>query len=362
MFGLKRPYIICHMTQSIDGKVTGDFLGAPESAAATELYYEINREYKADAFACGRVTMEGSFTGGYYPDLAEYNGADVPKGDFVAPYKNKFFAVSFDRRGRLGWQTAEIEDEDPGYGGAHIIEVLCEGADARYLAYLRETGVSYIFAGKDEMDLPTALEKLYTLFGIERLLLEGGSIINGAFLRSGAVDELSLVVAPVLAAAGDKPLFMGSELAAFELSGAKTHENGVLSLNYVRKKTEREKVLEFACTLPGAVTDMPFEDDFETTVFRHGEGGKWFGLLMRVEKSRLGLEGEGKADVLNLKCDPEESFIVREMYGGIIPAYHMNKRHWISVILESGVPLDFTESLIEKSYALTAKKSKTFSK
>jgi predicted DNA-binding protein (MmcQ/YjbR family) len=127
-------------------------------------------------------------------------------------------------------------------------------------------------------------------------------------------------------------------------------------------KTEREKIIDFALTLPGAVLDMPFEDDFETTVFRHGEGGKWFGLLMRVEKSRVGMPGEGKADVLNLKCDPEESFIVREMYEGIIPAYHMNKRHWISVILNGSVPVDFTERLIEKSYDLTDKKRKNFTK
>ena len=83
---------------------------------------------------------------------------------------------------------------------------------------------------------------------------------------------------------------------------------------------------------------------------------------MNVEKSRVGLDGEGKIDVLNLKCDPEESFIVREMYGGIIPAYHMNKRHWISVILNGSVPVDFTERLTEKSYDLTRKKRKVSSK
>ena len=60
---LKRPYIICHMVMSIDGKVTGDFLYQPECEASTEEYYRINREYQADAFACGSVTMEGSFTG-----------------------------------------------------------------------------------------------------------------------------------------------------------------------------------------------------------------------------------------------------------------------------------------------------------
>ena len=127
-------------------------------------------------------------------------------------------------------------------------------------------------------------------------------------------------------------------------------------------KTEREKIIDFALTLSGAVLDMPFEDDFETTVFRHGEGGKWFGLLMRVEKSRVGMPGEGKADVLNLKCDPEESFIVREMYEGIIPAYHMNKRHWISVILNGSVPEDISERLIDKTYDLTDKKRKTYIK
>ena len=69
---MNRPYIICHMVTSIDGKVTGDFLFDPECAEATEIYYDINRKLKADGFICGRVTMEGSFTGGYYPDLSEY--------------------------------------------------------------------------------------------------------------------------------------------------------------------------------------------------------------------------------------------------------------------------------------------------
>lgn len=125
-----------------------------------------------------------------------------------------------------------------------------------------------------------------------------------------------------------------------------------------KMKTEREKIIDFALTLPQAVADKPFEDDFDTTVLRHGEGGKWFGLVMNVEKSRVGIAGEGKIDVLNVKCDPDEAFIVRELYESIIPAYHMNKRHWISVILNGTVPLDFTERLIEKSYDLTYKKRK----
>lgn len=55
-----RPYVICHMTTSIDGKVTGDFLYREACAPAIEEYYRLNREIPAEAFACGRVTMEGS--------------------------------------------------------------------------------------------------------------------------------------------------------------------------------------------------------------------------------------------------------------------------------------------------------------
>ena len=163
---MNRPKVICHMTTSIDGKATGEFLGMPQCERATEIYYEINRDGHADAFACGRVTMEGSFTDGWYPDLTAYQGVSIPREDYVADKGAKFFAVAFDRQGRLGWKTPCIEDEDPGYGGAHIIEVVLEGVSDAYLAYLREVGVSYIFAGGEEMDILLALEKLRRLFGI----------------------------------------------------------------------------------------------------------------------------------------------------------------------------------------------------
>jgi predicted DNA-binding protein (MmcQ/YjbR family) len=119
---------------------------------------------------------------------------------------------------------------------------------------------------------------------------------------------------------------------------------------------QREQVLAFALTLPQAVADKPFEEDFDTTVLRHGAGGKWFGLIMNIPKKRVGIEEDGMVDVLNLKIDPEESYAVREMFEGIIPAYHMNKRHWISVVLNDTVPMEFCEILIQKSYDLTKKK------
>lgn len=119
---------------------------------------------------------------------------------------------------------------------------------------------------------------------------------------------------------------------------------------------ERETVLGLALALPGAAADQPFEGDFETTVLRHGAGGKWFGILLFAPRARVGLPGEGRAALLNLKCDPLVSYGLRQQYPDILPAYHMNKAHWISVRLEGDVPEDTVGMLIDMSYRLTRPK------
>lgn len=229
---MNRPYIICHMTTSLDGKVTGKFLNTPECEKAVDLYYQLNRDYKADAYACGRVSMEGSFTGGWYPDLSEYVPAYSPM-DYLVDDMNGFYAVAFDPHGVLGWKSNTIVDDDPGYGGAQIIEVLTHQVDRRYLHYLQTMDIPYIFAGDTEIDIEEALFKLKTYFGISKLLLEGGSILNGAFQRAGAIDELSLVVAPIVAEAEDMPLFTDSTLENYTLEDVR-YQNGALWLNYRR--------------------------------------------------------------------------------------------------------------------------------
>ena len=228
---MNRPYVICHMTVSLDGKVTGEHLVRSNHSPASDVYYEINRNYKAAAYACGRVTMEGSFTGGWYPDLSEFEPAYSPM-DYLVDEVTGFYAVAFDPHGRLGWKSNRIidVDEDPGYDKAQIIEVLTHDVDLRYLTYLQSMGISYIFAGDTEIDTEEALFKLRSYFGIKILLLEGGSILNGAFQRAEAIDELSLVVDPVIGGEG-KPLCMDSKVEEYRLVDLKNH-NGILWLNY----------------------------------------------------------------------------------------------------------------------------------
>ena len=232
---MRRPHVICHMTLSVDGKVTGDFLSHPAAAPGIEEYYRINRELRGSGFACGRVTMEGSFTGGWYPDLTQYPAVIHDHGlkmDWLPDDMTGFYAVAFDPHGRLGWRSSCIVDEDPGYGGARIIEVLTEQADPRYLGYLESVGIPYIFAGEEEPDVELALFKLKELAGVETLLLEGGSILNGAFHRAGVIDELSLVVVPVSGEGEDKPLFDGGGMERYRLKHAEKLEGDSLWLRY----------------------------------------------------------------------------------------------------------------------------------
>lgn len=130
-------------------------------------------------------------------------------------------------------------------------------------------------------------------------------------------------------------------------------------MNQKKTTMTREELIAYAETLPGASTDMPFDLDFESTVFRHRESRKWFALWMRVSADKLNGNRQGEAEILNLKCNPDDIPILCELYPAIIPAYHMNKRHWISVVLSDGTLSEkVLKKLLEDSYRLTSSKSK----
>lgn len=117
----------------------------------------------------------------------------------------------------------------------------------------------------------------------------------------------------------------------------------------------RQKIIAHIAEEYGVQPEYLWEGDFDTAVFRHTDTKKWFGIIMKVKRSSLGLEGEGFEDVLNVKCDPllVDILVQRE---GFLRAYHMNKRLWVSILPDSSVETAEIFGLIEQSFEMTNKK------
>lgn len=222
------------MVVSIDGRTTGKYLDMEGSKQPIELYFKMDKEFNYNAFACGRTTFE-DFTEGNKLDLEKFKGQKVAREDKVYTKDAALYAVAFDGKGKLAWPSDTMPKNPYGYEGAKILEVLTEQASDEYIAYLQSIKCNYIIAGKDTIDLKLALEKLYNLFNIKKLLLEGGSVINGYFLREDLIDEINLIVAPLTAEKDSKPLFADGTLKEFKLTKT-TNENGVAVLRFARDK------------------------------------------------------------------------------------------------------------------------------
>ena len=94
----------------------------------------------------------------------------------------------------------------------------------------------------------------------------------------------------------------------------------------------KQKFLEYCADTYGTLPDYPFDEDSITAVLRHPDNRKWYAIVMRVSRRKFGFESEEVIDVVNLKL-PIEMFGSFGTSDGVYPAYHMNKLHWISVLL-----------------------------
>jgi len=187
---VERPYVMCLMMTSVDGKILGEKWG--DSRQVKKLrgkFEEIHELIGVNAWIVGRATMEKDFTDFAKPILKKGH-QEIDRQDFVAAHEGASFAIAIDGDAKLGW-------EKPTMYGDHVITILTEKVPNAYLAHLKDIGVSYIFAGTTEINLPTALKKLRQLFGIEKLMLEGGAHINGSFLNEELIDELHQVLLPI---------------------------------------------------------------------------------------------------------------------------------------------------------------------
>lgn len=233
---MNKPHIICHMLTSLDGKITGDYLATSETESGLLAYETTHASFHATACLAGRISMEENFTFFQKP-VFDAIPAIYYREDYIAEQNLNDYLVVIDTSGKIAWQTNIVQymERPP----AHIIEILTHKATDEYISYLRKYQISYLFAGDSELDLPLALDKLYRLFEIKTLIVSGGGRTNGYFLRKNLIDEISIIVVPVIS--GDDnavALFTGADnlptaiSTRFKLNKVETLEGSCIWMRY----------------------------------------------------------------------------------------------------------------------------------
>lgn len=220
------------MLTTLDGKIiTEHWRNEPWGENYDSLFEKYHETFEAEAWILGRVSLEKDFSGGVQPEPIEPE-QPIKREPFIGNPDAKSFAIAVDGHGKLGWESNET-------GGDHIVELLTEQVSDAYLNYLKKLQISYLFAGKYELDFKLALEQLFKLFPIKTLMLEGGGHLNGTFLNEGLIDELSLLLIPVAdGTAQTTSLFEVSKnqskspASLFKLEDVKQVEAGTLWMRY----------------------------------------------------------------------------------------------------------------------------------
>ena len=179
---MSRPYIICHMMSSIDGRIdcamTAQIKGVDE-------YYKTLDSLNTPARLSGRITaeLEMALPGKFNPEKKDIFGKEF----FSKKKDSELLEIIVDTNGVLLW------DEDTKYEKHHLI-ITSEKVKQEYLSYLDNKKISYIVCGKEKIDLKKAMEILYKEFNVKRLAVVGGPLINSSFLDCGILDEISLLI------------------------------------------------------------------------------------------------------------------------------------------------------------------------
>lgn len=115
----------------------------------------------------------------------------------------------------------------------------------------------------------------------------------------------------------------------------------------------RKLLLDYVKEKYGTIPEEPWEDNNHATI-KTSNSKKWYGIFMSIPYKTLGLDKSGKIDVLNVKLNPEliQSLIDKKHF---FPAYHMNKKYWITILLDSDTDVNLVKSLIDESFKLVEK-------
>lgn len=222
---MSKPYIICHMMTSLDGRIDCAMVGQLEGVRE---YYMTLDELELPSTLSGRVTAQTEMAlPGVF--MAKDN---TPLGveKFSKNTEADGYEIIVDTKGMLLW------NDDAGSEKPHLI-ITSEQVSREYLAYLDKRYISWIVCGKEEIDLVKAMEILAEKFSVERLGIVGGPMINSAFLEAGLLDEISILIGLGIDGRKGMPtVFDGFSIdkktIPLKLKGVKIFENGAVWLRY----------------------------------------------------------------------------------------------------------------------------------
>lgn len=223
--------------QTLDGKIASGVDEVEVIMDYFDLYTSTEARLESNAWMFGRKTGQ-AFAADVNTPLSQ-KPKDFSEKDYVGPHEGDKFAVIIDVRGTLRWQKnyLNLSDQEHNF---HLIIIVNANTPKAYLAYLQSLEISYVVAGENTTKLPEAMKKLKALFGIEKILLEGGGSFNGSMMAEGLVDEISLLLLPRVLNKKDAPSLFDSQASKinttdYHLIECVPLEKNVLWLKYKRK-------------------------------------------------------------------------------------------------------------------------------
>ena len=180
---MNKPYIICHMMASLDGRID---CAMTEQIENGDEYYDALSQLSCPTMLMGRTTMQMHYADGVFvaKDSTPYG-----QTGFSVALQTKGYLVAMDTKGTLKWSQNKFD-------GQHLVVVTSEKCPKEYLDDLDKKHISWIAVGENSIDLAKAMDILYTEFVVERMVVTGGGHINASFLAAGLLDEVSMMYAP----------------------------------------------------------------------------------------------------------------------------------------------------------------------
>ena len=225
---MKKPYIICHMMTSVDGRID---CAMTEHLPGVQEYYDTLDALQAPTRVSGRVTaqLEMAQPGVFRSERSE----SLAREAFSKAQDADGYEVVVDTHGTLLWE--ENEGERP------LLILTSQQVSREYLDYLNERHISWIACGDERVDLPCACEILHQEFGVEKMAVVGGGHINAGFLAAGLLDEISILIGAGIDGRGGEPavfdgLSKDRAVTPLKLTSVQAYDSGAVWLRYQVEK------------------------------------------------------------------------------------------------------------------------------